>query len=352
MAKPKVNVTPTQTKPTYFICTKCGKRYKTTEFYANSSKPLGIIPVCKHCMYDFAIDSNGLNRSGLIDLCKYVDMPFLQSAYENTMDKFPTQPKRQLALYFNIGLNGKDGLHFNDSMFEQFIDYDEVEVTVDLGEVHTPGEVETPEQKANAMKKKTQYALELREKWGNFDSLEYLERCEKLYTEIVTGGYVIQSAMHELSVKNYVKIQIDWDIALETKNYEAMNNLKVPLKDARSDAKLNPSQFKPGDFNNGGANSFGEIARMVSLKDGFIPLPMKFYKQPTDFLDFMMWELVNYDRHVLGLEEVEYEEVYRFHIDKVNKFNEEYGADIENGDLGTLDPSTKGNKRTWTILNP
>ena len=129
-----------------------------------------------------------------------------------------------------------------------------------------------------------------------------------------------------------------------------MDKLKQPLRDARTDAKLNPSQLKAEDFSTGGANSFSEIARMVAKRDGFIPFPMKYYKQPQDALDFLMWELVNYDRHVLGLPEVEYEEIFKHYIDRVNAFNEQYNADIENGDLGDLDPSTKGKKKEYKLI--
>ena len=201
-----------------------------------------------------------------------------------------------------------------------------------------------------ASQMKVQRIKELKAKWGNFDSVEYLERCEKLYIEIVQGGYVILSAMHDLAVRNYCKLQIDWDIAQETKDYNAMAQLKQPLKDARTDAKLNPSQFKAGDFQNGGANSFGEITRMVAKRDGFIPLPMRYFKQPNDQLDWMMLELVNYDRSVLGLPEVTYEELYKHYIERIEKFNKEYNADIENGDLGDLDPDTRGNKKHYTLI--
>ena len=177
-----------------------------------------------------------------------------------------------------------------------------------------------------------------------------MERCEELYQEIVQGGYIIRSSIHDISVRNYCKIQVKWDIAQETDNYEAMKELKQPLRDARTDAKLNPSQLKAEDFSTGGANSFSEIARMVAKRDGFIPLPMKYYKQPNDALDFLMYELINYDRHVLGMPEVEYEEVYRHYIDRVNAFNEKYDADIENGDLGTLDESTKGKKKEYKLI--
>ena len=55
-------------------------------------------------------------------------------------------------------------------------------------------------------------------------------------------------------------------------------------------------------------------------------------------------------RHCLSLPEVEYEEVYKFYIDKVNEFNEKYQADIEQGDLGLLDEETKGKRREWRMI--
>ena len=164
------------------------------------------------------------------------------------------------------------------------------------------------------------------------------------------GGYIIRSSMHDISVRNYCKLQVDWDIAQETKDYNAMKELKQPLKDARTDAKLNPSQLKAEDFSTGGANSFSEIARIVAQKNGFIPLPMRYYKQPNDALDFLMWELINYMRHCLSLPEVDMEEIYKFHIDKINEFNEKYQADIESGDLGLLDEETKGRRREWRMI--
>ena len=63
-----------------------------------------------------------------------------------------------------------------------------------------------------------------------------------------------------------------------------------------------------------------------------------------------MYELVNYDRHVLGLPEVPYEEVYHHYCDRINAFNQQYNADIENGDLGDLDPSTKNKKKEYKLI--
>ena len=356
MAK-NINIDKPNKKPTFFICTKCAKRMKSDCFYGNSSKPLGILPVCKECMYSMAMDGYGVTRQGMIDVCKYLDMPFIQNIYEESLEKHPEKPKMVISYYFSIKMKKKEyrDLHFVDSIFDAFKDLEEVgileeEVTIDLIEHFTPLEVEPPEEQVAKKQSRTKRLQELKAKWGNFDSIEYLERCEKLYLEIVQGGYIILSAMHDLSVRNYCKLQIDWDIAQETRDYNAMAQLKQPLKDARTDAKLNPSQFKAADFQNSGANSFGEITRMIAKRDGFIPLPMKYFKQPTDQIDWLIVELINYDRHILNLPEVTYEEVYAYYIDRVNKFNKEYGADIENGDLGSLDPETRGNKKHYTII--
>ena len=340
-------------RPEYFICPKCGKKLKINEFYAHAKKPMGVLPICKTCMYDIVLDAMGVNRQGMITLMKYLDMPFIQNEYDECINKYPNSPKRAVAAYITTKMmkNEYIDLHFKDSIFEAFVDLDlKEDTTIDLNQVTQGRKVDTPEQEMTASQMKVQRIKELKAKWGNFDSVEYLERCEKLYIEIVQGGYVILSAMHDLAVRNYCKLQIDWDIAQETKDYNAMAQLKQPLKDARTDAKLNPNQFKAADFQNSGANSFGEINRMVSKRDGFLTLPMKYFKQPTDQIDWLIVELINYDRHILGLPEVTYEEVYAYYIQRVEKFNKEYNADIENGDMGDLDPDTKGNKKHYTII--
>ncbi len=354
MAKKLSDIAPVQDKPKYFICAKCGRKLKIDEFYSCATKPMGILPVCKSCLYDTVLDANGVNRQGMITFLKYVDMPFIQNEYEDSINKYPKFPKKAIAEYIAIKMKKLEycNLHFKDSIFESYVDLDlqdEEEEVFDLNET-IDGEMDTPEQEVRQRQTKARRINELREKWGNFDSIDYLERCEKLYTEIVQGGYIILSAMHDLSVRNYCKLQVDWDIAQENKDYVAMNQLKQPLKDARTDAKLNPSQFKATDFQNSGANSFGEINRMVCKRDGFLPLPMKYFKQPNDQIDWLIVELINYDRHVLGLEEITYEEAYQYYIDRVEKFNKEYNADIENGDLGDLEPTTRGNKKHYTII--
>lgn len=353
MAKKTLKDLNTKTKPKTFTCSKCRMTYDGNSFYSFPTFPGQILPVCKECLYAFCINAHGLSRDGMVQLMKYINLPFFQNYYEEVASK-NLSDKWKVSQYFTKlrSHNGIEDLSFKDSIFEIIEDFNEIETeVVDLSEGFEPNDLGNEEEQITKTRRSTKQRLaELQAKWGKFTSIDYMERCEELYQEIVQGGYIIRSSMHDISVRNYCKLQVDWDIAQETKDYNAMKELKQPLKDARTDAKLNPSQLKAEDFSTGGANSFSEISRVVAQKHGFIPLPMKYYKQPNDALDFLAWELINYMRHCLSMPEVEYEEVYKFHIDKINEFNEKYQADIEQGMLGTLDEETKDKRREWRMI--
>lgn len=351
MAK-AINIETPSSKPLYMVCPRCGTKLKGDQFYSWKGKPADVLPLCKECLYAYCINAEGLSRDGIINASRYLDLPYVENHFQSILGG-KSSPKWKLAQYFNklrADLNMKDS-HFKDSVFDYIEDYNKIEEeAVLLSDVFSPNDDNEEERITTERITKTEKFKELQAKWGNHQSLEFLERCESLYKEIVEGGYQILSSMHDLSVKNYCVLQVQFNIAMEKQDYNALKELKQPLKDARTDAKLNPNQLKASDFNNGGANSFGEIAKLISKRDGFLPLLMKYYMQPNDFLDFMMWETVNYLRHCLGMAEVPYEELYQYYIKKINKFNEEYQADIENGDLGTLDERTKGRKKNYTII--
>ena len=330
-----------------FVCSRCKQVFKSDQFYSFPNNA-GLLSVCKECMYEYAIKDNALDRTGLIDLLRFLDMPFLQNYYTDVTKK-KVSGKWQLSQYFGkLRLNSATHMmHFKDSSFED-IDtetfkgiYELPEEVVEL----TTNPIVDDEPKVSKVEEKNARFKELQAKWGNYQSLEFLERCEKLYTEMVEGGYQILSAMHHNSLITYVQLQIKWNIAMETDDFAKLKELKQPLNDARNAAKVTVQQLKASDLSNGGANSFGEIAKIVARKDGFIPFPMKYIKQPNDHLDFMMWEIINYLRHCIGQEEVSYEEIMAHYQKRVDKFNQEYNADIESGDYGDLDPKTKGTKK-------
>ena len=343
----KVNIETPNTKPLFMVCPRCGTKLNGNQFYSWKGKPGDVLPMCKECLYSYCINANGISRDGIINASRYMDLPYVENHYQ-AIAKGKSSDKWKLAQYFNRlrgDLNMRD-CHFKDSVFDYIEDYNKIEEeVVDLRQEFTPIEDNEEERLTTERVSKAKRQKELQAKWGNYQSLEFLERCEKLYTEMVEGGYQILSAMHHNSLVTYVQLQIKWNMAMEADDFTKLKELKQPLNDARNAAKVTVQQLKASDLSNGGANSFGEIAKIIARKDGFIPLPMKYIKQPNDHLDFMMWEIVNYLRHCIGQEEVTYEETLAHYRKRVDKFDAEYNADIENGDLGTLDEKTQNKKK-------
>ena len=138
-------------------------------------------------------------------------------------------------------------MHFKDSSFED-IDtetfkgiYELPEEVVEL----TANPIVDDESKASKVEEKNARFKELQAKWGNYQSLEFLERCESLYKEFIDGGYQILSAMHQISLMTYVQLQVKWDEAMQKMaqgprqaEWEAfMSTFQQCGKDERSDEK-------------------------------------------------------------------------------------------------------------------
>ena len=137
------------------------------------NKPMGVLPVCKSCMYDTVLDANGVNRQGFITLMKYLDMPFIQNVYDECVNKYPSSPKRAVSEYVSLKLRKTEyaSLHFKDSIFDSYVDLDLEEDVVDLGE-GVEVEMDTAEQQGRQRQTKAQRINELKDKWGNFDSID------------------------------------------------------------------------------------------------------------------------------------------------------------------------------------
>ena len=170
------------------------------------------------------------------------------------------------------------------------------------------------------------------DKWGKFED-ETLNRFEKKFNQLAKN-YEIITSLHMEALINYTKFSVLQDIAIENDNTQTAKMYGDLATKARTDAKLNPSQLSKSDLNTGVA-SFSEVSQLVAQRDGLIRLPTKYLKKPHDQLDVLMWENLNFNRALFSMPEVSYEEMYGYYIQRLEKFNEKYNADLDNGDLGT-----------------
>lgn len=316
-AKPDVNI----------ICTSCGIEKKSSDFYIAYNSKLSVAPFCKECVVTNSLTEDGVsvNMDGFHNMLQRLDRPFLNQLWISNVKKYGTDPRKLIGLYFkDISMQQYRALSWEHS------DFGYVEEKVE------PKVEEAPKKQTNKKQPKMTSATRntLVDKWGDFSDDE-LTRFERKY-QMMSKGYQILTVMHEEALCNYCKLQVMYEIAIEQKNTQEAKLYGDLAKQARADAKLNPNQLKKEDFTAGGANSFGEIARLVSKRDGVLKLPMEYIKQPNDRLDIMIWDLINYNRALKGMPECEYEEIYQFYIDRINRHNERYNADIENGNLGNM----------------
>lgn len=320
-----------------FTCFECGEKKPSKDFYLNSNNPLGICTICADCCLKLCVDESGefIVRENFIALMRRLDRPFVQSKYREYCQKFDGYPRKIIGGYVGTFLNrrGNEGLTFANSEFEEA---PEIERHYQDEEGNSPTREWEDDYKEDegdngweqtGVKENSEYRQTLDEnqsrkkklqaKWGKFQSLEYLDRCEQLYQDIVDGGYNVMSAMHEVSLKNAVRIQIEHDIAFEKGDYERMKILAPMMKNARDEARLNPKQIKE-DFQSSGASVFSEMSKVVNQAKGYTYLDMKYLASPRDDIDVMMIEYINYCRHMMGLPELESSaEIYAFYLKRI-----------------------------------
>ena len=324
-----------------FKCFECGENLPVTEnFYKNPANPNGHCCICKDCCLALATDDTGefVVRDKMIALMRRLDRPFFQSTFIKFCESSDGYPIRIVGGYIgSINRGAYKEYTFKDSDFGEEPEvqqaYEDMGYEIDTSENdslkidETNVGTQTGNTENSEFKKTRNYTTarkaELQKKWGKFNSIDYLERCEDMYAEVVNGGYQIMSAMHEVSLKNAIKLQIEYDMAIESGQYEKMSKLSPQLKTARDEARLNPKQIKE-DFQQGGFSTFSEMSLTVNQDRGRVYLDMKYLANPHDDIDVLMFEYVNYCRHMVQLPEMEsYSELYAFFINRILELTKE-----------------------------
>lgn len=335
MARPRKNSlsdvkAPSKKPDIEVVCMKCGETKKANrDFYMSYNSKVNIAPFCKKCVVENSLDENGnVSKEKFINVLQQLDRPFLNQIYNKNFISYGEDSARFVGFYMkDISLKDYRELTFADS---------------DMGHVEEEYKIEEEikkEDKTNKLVKGKTIRLdkatrdELSDKWGFFEDTT-LNRFEKKFNQI-SKNYEIITSLHLEGLVNYCKYSTLSDIAIESGNIQEAKMYGDLAKTARSDAKLNPNQLSAKDMQVGGVNSFSEISQLVAQRDGIIRIPRQFLRKPQDIVDLVIWENVNFNRALLNMPEIEYEELHGAFIQRLEDFNKRYKADIENGDLGT-----------------
>ncbi len=331
MARPKKDlstVSVPKSKPNVSVlCTKCGiEKNAQKDFYMSYDSKISIVPFCKECTVSNSLsdDKTYIDLERFQNVLQQLDKPYLHQVFVTNSNKYD-DPVGLIGKYMkDIHMKQYRALRFSNSDFGHL---EEQTTTVD----NKPKK--QTRKKTEKIGAKTRSALI--DKWGEFED-DKLSRFEKKYNEM-SKGYQILTVMHEEALCNYCKLQTLYELALEQNNTQEAKLYGDLAKQARSDAKLNPNQLKKEDFQTGGANSFGEIARIVSKDRGNIKLPMKYVLRPQDAVDWAMVEYINYLRGMKNMPEIEHKDLYAWYIDRINSFNNKHNSDVLKSDMGDLE---------------
>lgn len=324
MARPRKNELKDIKKPPLkpsinIICTNCGKEKKTSEFYASYTSEIKVTPYCKECIQNKSIDENGnIDKQKFIEVLRTINRPFMNQIYNNNFEK-----------YKNGGtVAGFVGWYMKDIAVQQyrsftFDDSDMGVVNENTNNSNTKIEEKPKQVKTKAVKLDKASRENLIDKWGKFED-ETLNRFEKKFGQL-SQTFNVRTTIHMEGLVNYCKYSTLSDIAIEKGNIQEAKLYADIAQKARNDNGLTANSI---DKNKqiSGVTSFGDIARVVAKRDGLFKLPLKFYKQPNDYIDYAIYQYIAYERALRGLTEPSYEDIYRFYLDGIEEYEKEHGV--------------------------
>lgn len=304
------------------ICTKCGKEKSAkTDFYISYDSKISTAPFCKECVIKNSLteDGSSVDIDRFQNVLQQLGRPYLHQIYINNVKKNGTTPTRIVGDYMkDISMKQYRPLNWQHSDFGH-IDEEKV------------NNIEIESVKPKKQKKEQKISIKEREqlvdKWGEYTDKE-LVRFEKKYQQM-SKSYQISTTLHEEGLIDYCRLQCLYEIAVEQKNVQEAKLFKSLADEAKKNAKLNPLQLSAKDMATGGASSFGEIARVVSKKNGVLALPLKYVKQPNDRIDYAIYQFVSYERALRGLSEPTYEDIYEWYIKDVNEYEKTHGVKFD-----------------------
>lgn len=305
------------------LCSECNEFKKPKDFYKSFGNKSGVTFMCKKCLCNACTnkDNKMIDREKMIEALRKIDRPFIEALYVKNVNK-STNPQNVIGGYMkDTSLPQYKNATFSDSSF------------------YTIEKQNNVEEKPTIINTKIALSSEERsrllDKWGEFGDDE-LVKFERRY-KAMSKSYQILSQMHEDSLIHVCRLEVFYTTALQEKNAADIKLFGEQLTKAKQEAKLNPNQLSKNDLTSTGANSFGEVSRLVASSREQIKLRMKYLRHPQDEIDFSIMCYINNLRESKGLRPASYEEIHQYYIDKIEKFNKRFNADVVNGDMGTPD---------------
>lgn len=312
-------------------CTHCRKVKKLSNFYLASNPTTSsdgkTVNVCKNCVKKESINSDGtLNIEKFKEMLMHMDKAFAPSVIESAIEE------TRIAIATGKGrkdLIGNYMKNLNLSQYAKITFLDSITM-LENGNTHISSAVTTTEKKQRDnedvyVKQVDDFVVtdDLLDLFGEGYTKNEYRLMKKKYDKLKVN-YSIQTNLHEEALATYVRFKVKEELATAAGNVGEADKWNKAAQDAAEKAKLTPRQLTQSDLQ-GGINSFSEIFKAVEQAVDIIPILPRFKFRPNDALDFNIWCYINYARHLQGLPQCEYEDVYKFYDKKKQEYLEQYG---------------------------
>jgi hypothetical protein len=265
-------------------CTEC-KKLKTisTGFYASNSPlfPDGRVSLCKACVLK---NVDVASVDSVKKMLRQIDKPFIEKEWQSCLDSgkepFGWYLRKISGLMQHSKLGYEDGISDEHSVVDtKLYKYNNDMLTED-----------------DIYDKPT---IDVLRKWGtSFSNKEYYE-LENLWDEMDRAND-ISTPQHKKQLKNYCKVAVLIDRALEENDTKTFQLLNKEFDTIQKNSGFRPIDKKSGS-ESAGIRSFSTIFEEVE-RDGFIISdPLKF---PQDIVDKTIIYMLNYQRKLFNMEQL------------------------------------------------
>lgn len=311
------------------LCCHQGKPQPIENFYVSSNElnaKFGKYPICKDCLREMIVPGD---NDMLFKVLKDMNIAYDGDRWADCVLKYPDNP---IGAYFrSINISPLRGVGFDRS---------QTIVTVDKIQKERTRQSDVESRRAEREK----YA-KLMEFWGEgFSPKEY--DCMQEKYDVLAESYSTPTKMHIENLKNYCKYAVKADMAIANNDSVGAKAWGGLASDAAQAAKLNVSQLSAADLQ-GGINSFSEVVKAVESSVDIVEILPRMKYAPNDSIDLIIWDYINYARHIQGLKEVSYKEAYKFYEEKKQKF-------IQKGDPYGFykdDPTEKNHEEVESMIS-
>ena len=160
---------------------------------------------------------------------------------------------------------------------------------------------------------------------AGFTSKEY----EEMYATYnsLQNNYPLRTEMHKDALVRVVKYGFKESQAIANDDAESAAKWGKLCKDARNDAKMNPSQLSAADLSDG-ITCFSQLSQAVEKEIDVIPILNEYIERPRDRVDYTIYMILDYLRDLEGKPHIDYKDVYQYIFNQRDKNTKKWGEKV------------------------